>query len=61
MKADMFTTPSRSVSSRPLLQFLDVFLLSGAAQTPLLTASSMNLLFEERLHSMMDFLPHGMM
>ena len=34
--ADSYATPSRSVSSRPRLQFLEALLLGNAAQTPTL-------------------------
>ena len=34
--ADLYATPSRSISSKPLLQFLEALLLWKAAQTPLL-------------------------
>ena len=39
--ADSFPTASRSLSSRPLLQFLEAYLLRKAAQTPMLTGSSL--------------------
>ena len=35
--ANLFTTLSRSTTSRPLLQFLEALLLRKAAQTPMLT------------------------
>ena len=54
---DAFTTPSKSVSSRPLLQFLEALLLRKATQTPMLTRKhSESLLLEEMRHFMMDFL-----
>ena len=52
--ADIFGTPSRRFSSRPLLKFLE---LKKAAQITMLSGNhSESLLFEERLCSMMDFL-----
>ena len=42
--ADSFTTPSRRVSSRPLQLFVEVLLLGKAAQTPMYSLTSMELI-----------------